>query len=61
MKTKYSTMDFHTLVRVDLRRLTRSELQTYLSEVSNRRRNLKTHLELLDQVIRDIQVKLTRA
>ena len=61
MKTKYSTMDFHTLVRVDLRRLTRSELQTYLSEVSNRRRNLKTHLELLDQVIRNIQVKLTRA
>ena len=61
MKTQFSNMSFKDLIRVDLSTLrNRTEVQTYFAEVSERRRQMKIQIVQCDEIIRNLQVFLTR-
>jgi hypothetical protein len=54
-------MAFKDLIRVDINTLrNRSEIQAYFAEVSERRRQMKLQVSQCDEIIRNLQVVLTR-
>jgi hypothetical protein len=58
---RFTKMSFNDLVRVDIRSLrNRVEVQAYFTEISERRRKLKIQLAQYDEIIRNLQVVLTR-
>jgi len=59
-KLDFSKMKHDELVRVRLNDLTRTDLDIYFREVSNRRRIMKAKLQEYDNVMRELNVKLSR-